>query len=354
MIGHLAELWLALFAAFAAGSLMGWLVFRWIDRSDYAFDQRELSAALGRSQPQQYDYEPPETAEDPETAEEAGEDTVRPAAVALLESPRPASSPAAATLRERVRASTLAASWRAARSSSNGDWDEEAIALPAPTKAIAEAATPNAGIETESAEGAEGKSERRQARRPGRPGKADEAEVEGAWEPAPVAWPPAGSEGWVIPDTPALPAPGKHGPDRLSDIATVFRSAPAVSEIWPSDEDEDREADPDVEAAAELLTAGTTTNREPGRPPTLQAPPADPDDLKQIKGIGAAFEKRLNRLGIYHHRQIAEWTAAEQAWIGEYFGFTGRIERDDWTGQAMALVAGEATREAKEQDPPTG
>ncbi|WP_408068495.1 hypothetical protein [Xanthobacter oligotrophicus] len=77
------------------------------------------------------------------------------------------------------------------------------------------------------------------------------------------------------------------------------------------------------------------------RPPTLDAPEGEgADDLKLLKGIGPQNERRLNALGIYHVRQIAAWTPDEAAWVGSYLAFPGRIERENWIGQARALAAG--------------
>jgi len=63
------------------------------------------------------------------------------------------------------------------------------------------------------------------------------------------------------------------------------------------------------------------------------------DDLKAISGIGPKLEQVLNGLGIWTYGQIAGWTAAETAWIEDRVGFAGRIGRDDWGGQAVALGA---------------
>ncbi len=70
-----------------------------------------------------------------------------------------------------------------------------------------------------------------------------------------------------------------------------------------------------------------------------------PDDLKQVKGIGPALEKLCNRLGFYHFDQLANWTAAEIAWVDENLeGFKGRVTRDEWVAQARDLAAGKPPR----------
>jgi hypothetical protein len=51
----------------------------------------------------------------------------------------------------------------------------------------------------------------------------------------------------------------------------------------------------------------------------------------------------LNDLGIFHFGQIAAWTPAEIAWIGQALAFPDRIARDDWVGQATLLAMGSET-----------
>jgi predicted flap endonuclease-1-like 5' DNA nuclease len=76
-------------------------------------------------------------------------------------------------------------------------------------------------------------------------------------------------------------------------------------------------------------------------PPPLPSPEGEPDDLKRISGIGPGIEKTLHALGIYHFRQIAELTPDNVAWIDQRLRFRGRIEREDWIGQARRLASGE-------------
>jgi predicted flap endonuclease-1-like 5' DNA nuclease len=79
-----------------------------------------------------------------------------------------------------------------------------------------------------------------------------------------------------------------------------------------------------------------------GTPPEgLAAPEGEPDDLQQISGIGPGIEKILHQLGIYHFRQIAQFTPDNVAWVNQRLRFRGRIEREDWIGQAKRLAAGE-------------
>ena len=81
-------------------------------------------------------------------------------------------------------------------------------------------------------------------------------------------------------------------------------------------------------------------------PPSLPSPEGEPDDLKRISGIGPSIERTLHDLGIYHFRQIAQFTPDNVAWIDQRLRFKGRIEREDWIGQARRLAAGETVDRA--------
>ena len=64
------------------------------------------------------------------------------------------------------------------------------------------------------------------------------------------------------------------------------------------------------------------------------------DDLQEIVGIGKVFEHALNELGVYTFAQIAAFDVADIARVNmalkEYNG-QGRMEQDDWIGQAREL-----------------
>lgn len=94
-------------------------------------------------------------------------------------------------------------------------------------------------------------------------------------------------------------------------------------------------------AAAEAMARGS-------KPTGLAAPRGEGgDDLKLIRGIGQQNEARLHALGVWHFDQIAAWTPAESQWVGGYLAFPGRIEREDWVGQAAVLARGGMTEFAE-------
>ncbi|WP_349957933.1 5' DNA nuclease [Rhizobium sp. ZPR3] len=62
------------------------------------------------------------------------------------------------------------------------------------------------------------------------------------------------------------------------------------------------------------------------------------DDLKRISGVGPKLEQVLNGRGIKRFADIAAWSDADVERIDAELGFDGRIRRDDWVGQAKALL----------------
>ncbi len=63
------------------------------------------------------------------------------------------------------------------------------------------------------------------------------------------------------------------------------------------------------------------------------------DDLTRIKGIGEVITRKLHAMGIVSFQQIARLTDKNIEDINRVLSFKGRIERDDWIGQARRLLA---------------
>ncbi len=63
------------------------------------------------------------------------------------------------------------------------------------------------------------------------------------------------------------------------------------------------------------------------------------DDLKLISGVGPFIEKKLNSVGVFTYSQISKFSAKDIKDVTESINFfPGRIERDDWVGQAKKLM----------------
>jgi large subunit ribosomal protein L19 len=74
----------------------------------------------------------------------------------------------------------------------------------------------------------------------------------------------------------------------------------------------------------------------------FKKPKGEPDNLTQIKGLSVELAGRLNGLGVIKFEQIANFSDDDIANVDEALALGGRIEKDDWVGQAQRLLA-EAT-----------
>ncbi|MFO1170656.1 MAG: 50S ribosomal protein L19 [Hyphomicrobiaceae bacterium] len=74
----------------------------------------------------------------------------------------------------------------------------------------------------------------------------------------------------------------------------------------------------------------------------FKKPKGEADDLKKITGVSEDLEKRLNKLGVTKYEQIANFSGEDLARIDESLSLNGRVEGEDWMGQARVLVT-EAT-----------
>ncbi len=66
---------------------------------------------------------------------------------------------------------------------------------------------------------------------------------------------------------------------------------------------------------------------------------SDADDLKEINGIGPAYEAKLNEIGIYTYEQISKLKAADREELSAIDGITReKIESEEWVKQAKELL----------------
>lgn len=87
-------------------------------------------------------------------------------------------------------------------------------------------------------------------------------------------------------------------------------------------------------ASKEQSRTPTPAETQPASPPVAEDKATNVDDLKTIKGIGPALEKKLNELGIYSYQQIALVDPKDVERIESVLRFPGRLQRDNWVSQA--------------------
>jgi predicted flap endonuclease-1-like 5' DNA nuclease len=126
----------------------------------------------------------------------------------------------------------------------------------------------------------------------------------------------------------------KAAKPKMVKTQTVAAEAAPAAKITPA-----AEITPVVASIA--APAETTGSTEPGVPTSLMVKaPADADDLTVIKGVGPALARQLNGLGVYKISQIAGFSDEDFAWVDLNLSAPrGRCFRDDWAGQAKALLS---------------
>lgn len=112
----------------------------------------------------------------------------------------------------------------------------------------------------------------------------------------------------------AKPAPAAAAkPDNAPTLKVVPKAAKAA-----------KPAEPQVDQVAGPAKTGTA--------------PHTADDLKRISGIGPKLEQMLVAHGLSTFAQIAALDSAAAAKLDNELNLNGRIQRDDWMGQAAKLA----------------
>ena len=125
----------------------------------------------------------------------------------------------------------------------------------------------------------------------------------------------------------------------ITDILTDGKKAPSNKKA-PS-----KKAAAEPAASAKPKTDATSVKTDTKAAVTetagFERPAGEPNDLKKISDVGTVLERKLNAIGITRFDQIAGFTVADLAKVGELLSFKGRAERDDWVGQARVLAKGD-------------
>ena len=131
----------------------------------------------------------------------------------------------------------------------------------------------------------------------------------------------------------------KSQPVAPSSEAPPQAKPEAVEPVAAPEEKQSPQAQPEGPSPAEVRKAETlsrisTRVDEVNFDRIGTATAEEKDDLKQIRGIGPFIEKKLNHLGIFTYRQIANFTPEDEKKVNEVIEFfPGRIRRDQWVAQ---------------------
>ena len=90
--------------------------------------------------------------------------------------------------------------------------------------------------------------------------------------------------------------------------------------------------------SSEADVASDEKTFDPERGLIYTSKPSEPDNLTRIWGVGSVNQELLNENGIFFFDQVADWTGEQINKFNDILCFRGRIEREDWVGQAKRLV----------------
>jgi large subunit ribosomal protein L19 len=82
----------------------------------------------------------------------------------------------------------------------------------------------------------------------------------------------------------------------------------------------------------------------------FKKPKGEGDDLTKIKGVSADLAGRLSTIGVIKYEQIANFSDDDIANVDEALSLNGRLEKEDWVGQAQKLLAEVAAAEVPAED----
>ena len=165
---------------------------------------------------------------------------------------------------------------------------------------------------------------------------------EGATEPVDSAEPIEPEEtvsapATLLTDTSPLNEPSSA--EELTEETEVSDEESADSAEPEADTETDSRVHPSDAVLAQMSeTAAPSEPIEMSQPEGVKKPSDGGDDLTQIEGVGPKISEVLNGLGIWTYTQIANWNDANQAWIEDHLAFSGRVSREDWVSQAVALA----------------
>lgn len=86
----------------------------------------------------------------------------------------------------------------------------------------------------------------------------------------------------------------------------------------------------------------------------FKKPKGEADDLTKITGIDTDLALRLKQLNLFKLDQVANLSDDDIANVDEALQLDGRIEKDDWVGQAQRLIAEASVAEVPAEDAAKG
>ncbi|MCT8340327.1 hypothetical protein [Luteirhabdus pelagi] len=127
--------------------------------------------------------------------------------------------------------------------------------------------------------------------------------------------------------------------EKVNNIETIFTEIkPKILEVIQEEKKETLSPEAVAERTRNNLVNYTKSKPTIDFDSIGRAEAYEKDDLTRINGIGPYVEEKLNEIGIYTYSQISRLEYSDIRAITESIDFfPGRIERDNWVGQAKHL-----------------
>lgn len=140
----------------------------------------------------------------------------------------------------------------------------------------------------------------------------------------------------------------ERSPEEMAEALTRDRTIPSGEDITEDIRRDELTIERQPEAKANPIAAMPAVapvaapEPETEKRPKIAAAVGEPDNLRQIKGVGPKLNSLLGTLGVTRFDQIAAWGEPDIAEVDGYLGsFQGRISRDNWVDQAGYLAKGD-------------
>ena len=149
-----------------------------------------------------------------------------------------------------------------------------------------------------------------------------------------------------------------YGRKPVAGVSPIAVPAVKPDASQPKIEVASRPADAGPRFERTLSVSSATAAQAPRAAPSAAAAPvkvedggAGPsDDLTRIRGVDPILQRRLKDLGIRRFEDVARLTPADVKGLNETLDLKGRIDEENWVGQAQILATGGETYYSRRRD----
>jgi len=129
--------------------------------------------------------------------------------------------------------------------------------------------------------------------------------------------------------------------DVLAQLKAQMESSPSSKKEAPKKETPKKEAPKKEATKKDVKKVEENTSSDDSSALTEiigSADAKDADDLKQLTGVGPAYEKKLNGIGVFTFQQLSKLNKKSIDILETLLKSPGRVERDGWVKEAKELA----------------